>query len=90
MLHTRRIDRSFAITTKEVTVEQFQRFLKENPGVEHDYTKRYSPVPEGPQTTVTWDEAASPDEIANAFTDATGLALASAKRTIEFTVVENR
>ena len=29
--HRRRIDRSFTFPRKEVTVEQFQRFLAENP-----------------------------------------------------------
>ena len=32
--HRERIGHSFAIATKEVTVEQFQRFLKENPRIQ--------------------------------------------------------
>jgi formylglycine-generating enzyme required for sulfatase activity len=39
-------------------VEEFQRFLKERPDVRHLYTKRYSPVPDGPIIAVTWFEAA--------------------------------
>jgi formylglycine-generating enzyme required for sulfatase activity/tetratricopeptide (TPR) repeat protein len=57
-LHRRRIPRSFAIATKEVTVEQFQRFLRDHPEVGHTYTKKYSPEPEGPMIGVTWYEAA--------------------------------
>ena len=31
LLHKRAIPRRFAIATKEVTVEQYQEFVKENP-----------------------------------------------------------
>jgi formylglycine-generating enzyme required for sulfatase activity/tRNA A-37 threonylcarbamoyl transferase component Bud32 len=58
LLHRRRIPRSFALATKEVTVEQFQRFLKANPAVRHSYLPRYSPDPNGPIIWVTWYEAA--------------------------------
>jgi len=51
--HRRHIGRSFAIATKEVTVEQFLRFRRD-----HNYTKKYSPVPDGPIIGVTWFEAA--------------------------------
>jgi formylglycine-generating enzyme required for sulfatase activity/serine/threonine protein kinase len=57
-LHRRHIPRSFAIATKEVTVAQFRRFLKDHPEVRHVYTKKYSPKPDGPMVTVTWFEAA--------------------------------
>jgi formylglycine-generating enzyme required for sulfatase activity len=57
-LHRRRIPRSFALATKEVTVEQFQRFLKANSEVQHSYLKRYSPDPGGPIVEVTWCHAA--------------------------------
>jgi formylglycine-generating enzyme required for sulfatase activity/tRNA A-37 threonylcarbamoyl transferase component Bud32 len=56
--HRRRIGRVFAIGMKEVTVGQFQRFLETHPEVKHGYTRRYSPVSEGPQISVTWYEAA--------------------------------
>ena len=39
--HRERIGHSFAIASKEVTVEQFQRFLKENPRVQ---VKNYEPI----------------------------------------------
>lgn len=35
-LHTRRIDRQFSIATKEVTVQQFQRFLEDHPEMRVD------------------------------------------------------
>jgi serine/threonine protein kinase/formylglycine-generating enzyme required for sulfatase activity len=58
--HLKRIPRSFAIATKEVTVAQFQRFLEANPEVKrrHSYFKHYSPDDDGPIVSVTWFEAA--------------------------------
>jgi formylglycine-generating enzyme required for sulfatase activity len=56
-LHRKRIGRSFAIGTKEVTVAQWERFLRDHPEVRHTYTKRYSPEPDGPIISVTWHEA---------------------------------
>jgi uncharacterized protein (TIGR03435 family) len=38
---------------------------------------------------VTWDKGATPEQMAKAFTDATGLVLTAAKRDIEFAVVEH-
>ena len=58
-LHDERIDRSFAMATKEVTVEQFQQFLAETPSVGHGYTQRYAPEPQCPQTSVKWYDAAA-------------------------------
>jgi formylglycine-generating enzyme required for sulfatase activity len=52
-LHRVRIPRPFAIAAKEVTVEQFLRFLPE-----HRYVVKYSPRPDGPMINVTWYEAA--------------------------------
>jgi serine/threonine protein kinase/formylglycine-generating enzyme required for sulfatase activity/tetratricopeptide (TPR) repeat protein len=49
------IPRSFAIATKDVTVEQFQRFVK--PAAEN-LTRMYSPDHDGPVIAVTWFEAA--------------------------------
>ncbi len=52
--HRKRIGRTFALGTKEVTVEQFLRFRPK-----HDWTKRYSPGPDTPAVTVTWYDAAA-------------------------------
>ena len=46
-LHRRRINRRFAIATKEVTVEQYQRFLKRTRR-SHLEIDKYSPDPGGP------------------------------------------
>jgi len=68
--HTARIPRSYAISTHEVTVAQFRRFLDAHPEVKrrHAYPgdsarmgqvmQRFSPDPDGPQIAVTWYEAA--------------------------------
>ena len=58
-LHRKRINRRFAIATKEVTVEQYQRFLKENPKIARLEIDRYSPEPTGPMNGMTWYEAAA-------------------------------
>src|SRR5262249_14750787 len=42
-LHRKRISRSFALASKEVTVEQFLRFRPN-----HGYPRNYSPKPDGP------------------------------------------
>ncbi len=59
-LHPKRIPRSFALATKEVTVKQFGEFLRANPGIrlEGVSTDKYSPDPDGPMLAVTWFEAA--------------------------------
>jgi formylglycine-generating enzyme required for sulfatase activity len=54
MPHRRRIDRSFAIATKEITVEQFLRFH-----ADLNYNKTFSPTPEHPVNKVRWYEAAA-------------------------------
>jgi formylglycine-generating enzyme required for sulfatase activity len=51
--HEQRIGRSFAIATKEVTVEQFLRFRPN-----HDWKKRYSRGPDTPAVAVSWFHAA--------------------------------
>jgi formylglycine-generating enzyme required for sulfatase activity len=68
--HRVRIPRSFAVASKEVTVDQFRRFLEANPEIKrrHTYTEdptrmarileRISPDGDGPQIAVTWYEAA--------------------------------
>ena len=58
-LHRKRINRRFAVATKEVTVEQYQRFLKENPKIARLEIDRYSPEPTGPMNRTTWYEAAA-------------------------------
>jgi formylglycine-generating enzyme required for sulfatase activity len=55
--HWRKLDRKFGISTKAVTVEQFERFKKANPVVTHTYTKKYAPESACPQVSVTWYEA---------------------------------
>ena len=51
-LHLCRIKRTFALGSTEVTVAQFQRFLKD-----HRYPQKHSPDPDGPIISVTWYEA---------------------------------
>jgi formylglycine-generating enzyme required for sulfatase activity len=50
----RRIGRSFAIATKEVTVEQFLRFRPD-----HFWERRYSPRADAPVVGVTWYDCAA-------------------------------
>jgi eukaryotic-like serine/threonine-protein kinase len=57
--HRRVIPRRFAIATKEVTVEQYQDFLKLNPKIARLEIDRYSPAPTGPMNGMTWYEAAA-------------------------------
>jgi formylglycine-generating enzyme required for sulfatase activity len=61
-LHHSRIPRSFAICTREVTVDDFNAFLADPAGrsLNHgdDDQKQYSPAREGPIVSVTWFEAA--------------------------------
>ena len=57
--HRQPINRRFAIATKEVTVEQYQRFLKENPKIARLEIDRYSPDPNGPMNGMTWYHAAA-------------------------------
>lgn len=69
--HQVRIPRSFAIASKEITVDQYRRFLRANPGLEMRYPdirkdprrgsyvmQSHSPEDECPQIVVTWYEAA--------------------------------
>ncbi len=50
--HRKQIGRSFAIATKEVTVEQFLRFKPK-----HSLVKHYSPDRDSPAIDMTWYEA---------------------------------
>jgi formylglycine-generating enzyme required for sulfatase activity len=58
------IPRRFAIATKELTVEQFQRFLKQTePGIGRErlsprHLSKFSPDPDGPWIGLTWYKAA--------------------------------
>jgi formylglycine-generating enzyme required for sulfatase activity len=65
--HRRIIPRRFAVATQEVSVEQFQRFQKQNLGVNalggtdsNDLgTDEYGPDPKGPMNSVSWYDAAA-------------------------------
>ena len=57
--HREQIGHSFAIASKEVTVEQFETFLKENPRVQVKNYETYSPVPTCPMNSVSWYDAAA-------------------------------
>jgi formylglycine-generating enzyme required for sulfatase activity len=52
--HRRRIGRTVAIASKEVTVEQFLRFRKD-----HRYHEKLAPTPTCPVNMVTWYDAAA-------------------------------
>jgi formylglycine-generating enzyme required for sulfatase activity len=51
--HQRKIDRSFAISSKEATVEQFRQFRKDHPIVQE-----YAPTGDCPVNNLSWYEAA--------------------------------
>jgi formylglycine-generating enzyme required for sulfatase activity len=59
-LHRRVISRSFALATKEVTVEQFRAFLDAHPEIGRDWraAERYGQEPGRPMVGVTWFQAA--------------------------------
>jgi formylglycine-generating enzyme required for sulfatase activity len=57
--HHRIIPRRFAIATQEVSVKQYQVFVRENPGLDHAQNDRYSPDPDGPMNYVSWCDAAA-------------------------------
>ena len=57
--HRQRISHRFAIASKEVTVEQFQRFLKEHPRIPAKNDQRDSPEPNCPMNSVSWYDAAA-------------------------------
>jgi len=56
--HRRRIRRNFALGTEPVTVEQFQRFLKDHPVVRYRNDRISSPDLTGPIVRVSWYQAA--------------------------------
>jgi formylglycine-generating enzyme required for sulfatase activity len=59
--HRRVIPRRFAIAAKEVTVAQYQRFVREihQFGITRSFLEKYSPEPNGPRISVTWFGAAA-------------------------------
>lgn len=57
--HQQVIARRLAIAATKVTVERYQEFVKENPGVDRARNDRYSPDPKGPMNVVTWYHAAA-------------------------------
>src|SRR5439155_4468852 len=59
VLHRKRIDRSFAIANRPVTVAEWRRFLRANPSNEERDVKRFSPDEDGPIIEMDWYEAAA-------------------------------
>ncbi len=57
--HREQLVSSFAIAAKEVTVDQFETFLKENPRIQFKDFKLYSPTPTCPMNSVSWYDAAA-------------------------------
>jgi formylglycine-generating enzyme required for sulfatase activity len=58
--HRRIIPRRFAIATKEITVKEYQDFVKDNPGVDHAVNDKMSPDdPTVPMNRVSWYHAAA-------------------------------
>ena len=53
------ISHRFAIATKEVTVEQYQEFVKAKPAVDHAQSDQHSPDPKGPMNQMSWYHAAA-------------------------------
>ncbi len=56
--HQQVIPRRFAIADTEVTVEQYQEFVKENPGADRANNDKFSPDPNGPMNGASWYHAA--------------------------------
>ena len=57
MLHRRRIGRTFALGVKEVTMSQYEKFLKAHPKARYTISRLWTPDPEEPCMGVTWYEA---------------------------------
>jgi serine/threonine protein kinase/formylglycine-generating enzyme required for sulfatase activity len=57
--HQWSIPRRFAIAATEVSVEQYQAFMRQNPGVADASTDRHSPDPKGPMNGLCWYDAAA-------------------------------
>ncbi len=57
--HEQRISLRFALATKEVTLNEYQRFLTMNPKIDKVEVDRHNSVVGGPINKVTWYEAAA-------------------------------
>jgi formylglycine-generating enzyme required for sulfatase activity len=57
-LHKKRISRSFAISSKEITVDQFAEFLRDYPRLSYAFSRKQAGEADCPQISVTWYEAA--------------------------------
>jgi formylglycine-generating enzyme required for sulfatase activity len=57
--HRRIIPRGFAIAATEVSVEQYQRFMKQSPGIADLSPNKYSPHASGPMNGPSWYDAAA-------------------------------
>ena len=57
--HQWSIPRRFAIAATEVSVEQYQAFMRQNPGVADASTDKHSPDPRGPMNGLCWYDAAA-------------------------------
>lgn len=57
-LHWRKIDRTFAISTTEITANQFLRYANSDPDCNFVHRAEYGPDPDGPALPVTWPQAA--------------------------------
>ncbi len=57
VLHRRIIPRRFAIATKEVSVDQFQRYAQEKRGSPHEFNDYFSPQKDGPMISLSWFDA---------------------------------
>jgi eukaryotic-like serine/threonine-protein kinase len=57
VMHRRIIPRRFALASREVTVDQFQRFAIERRGSPHEFSKYYSPEGDGPLISLSWFDA---------------------------------
>ena len=51
------IDRSYAMSSKEVTIEQFKTFLHDSK-IKHFYKRKHAPSSDCPQIYITWYDAA--------------------------------
>ena len=56
--HLRRVPRSFALATKEVSIDQYRRFLQANPEMGDYALGKFDPDPNCPALGLTWFQAA--------------------------------
>jgi len=56
VFHTRRIPRRFAVGSREVSVEEFQKYASESRGSRHKFNEPFT-EPKGPQNNVNWFDA---------------------------------